>query len=513
MACELIGAKLVAPFFGGSLYVWSAVLGITLTALMSGYYFGGWLSEKSKNVFKSSLIVLTIGGLFMSIMPTIANKIMVSTLDMSIASGATLSLLIFMFPPLFLFGTTSPLFIELLNSQKIKAGRSSGTIYSISTFGGILATFLLGFYLIPEFGLKFPSLIIGITLLLAVAFGFLKAKKLIPTFANVGVCVLLFIGHIETSTAQSYTGNYSLLHKAEGVFGQIKIIDRNDFYTYWRGGPFNARVMMVNNSAQSYAFADNPKETLWDWAYFYKAVAALSEKKDNALLLGLGGGSFYHQLVDLGFNNVDVVELDQRIKDLSIQYFGVPETANIIVDDARHYINVNSKLYDVIMMDLFRNEVAATHVLTKECFGKLKSSLSENGMIIMNFYGFTSGKMGVPVKSIVKTMQHVGLKTKIIHTPNELENERNLVIIGSEHEVNLTDISPEMVRSGDDRFNSKIIQVLQGNELKFDSSELNQLGILTDELPKLEKLYVELALAWRRDVTHYNTKKLLEHNI
>jgi hypothetical protein len=48
MACELLGAKMIAPFFGSSLYVWASVLGITLFGLMTGYYTGGYLSEKIK---------------------------------------------------------------------------------------------------------------------------------------------------------------------------------------------------------------------------------------------------------------------------------------------------------------------------------------------------------------------------------------------------------------------------------------------------------------------------------
>ena len=46
MAVELMGAKLVAPFYGGSLYVWTAVLAITLLGLTLGYYIGGQLAKK-----------------------------------------------------------------------------------------------------------------------------------------------------------------------------------------------------------------------------------------------------------------------------------------------------------------------------------------------------------------------------------------------------------------------------------------------------------------------------------
>ncbi len=43
MAVELVGAKLLAPYFGTSLYVWAAALGTTLGGLTLGYFFGGRL--------------------------------------------------------------------------------------------------------------------------------------------------------------------------------------------------------------------------------------------------------------------------------------------------------------------------------------------------------------------------------------------------------------------------------------------------------------------------------------
>ena len=49
MCVELCSAKILSPIFGTSIYIWASVLGITLTALMSGYYLGGYLSSKQKN--------------------------------------------------------------------------------------------------------------------------------------------------------------------------------------------------------------------------------------------------------------------------------------------------------------------------------------------------------------------------------------------------------------------------------------------------------------------------------
>src|SRR5688572_18726542 len=111
MACELFSAKMIAPFFGGSLYVWAAVLGVTLFALMSGYYLGGYISERSK---KENLVywILLLGGFFLMMMPYTSVWSMSRFLDMSVQWGSTVSLMIFMFPPLLFMGMTSPIIIN-----------------------------------------------------------------------------------------------------------------------------------------------------------------------------------------------------------------------------------------------------------------------------------------------------------------------------------------------------------------------------------------------------------------
>ena len=46
MILELAGARLVAPFFGTSLIVWTALIGIIMTSLCLGNWLGGSLADK-----------------------------------------------------------------------------------------------------------------------------------------------------------------------------------------------------------------------------------------------------------------------------------------------------------------------------------------------------------------------------------------------------------------------------------------------------------------------------------
>src|SRR5438874_2593648 len=43
---EILGARLLAPFFGSTQYVWSALIAVTLLALAVGYRGGGRLADR-----------------------------------------------------------------------------------------------------------------------------------------------------------------------------------------------------------------------------------------------------------------------------------------------------------------------------------------------------------------------------------------------------------------------------------------------------------------------------------
>ncbi|MFH1319322.1 MAG: fused MFS/spermidine synthase [Bacteroidota bacterium] len=163
MAVELIGAKLIAPFYGNSLYVWAAVLAITLGGIAIGYFLGGTVSSKFHNI-KTMLIIIGVSVVLVFIMPHTSNFIMSATLGLELRLGIVISCLFFLMPPLVCFGMIGPLMVRLVSTELDKVGKAAGTVYFTSTVGGIIATFLFGFYLIPFWGLKLSTYTTAIAL-------------------------------------------------------------------------------------------------------------------------------------------------------------------------------------------------------------------------------------------------------------------------------------------------------------------------------------------------------------
>lgn len=496
MACELLGAKMIAPFFGGSMYVWAAVLGITLFALMSGYYLGGYISERIK---RPNLVywVLIIAGLFLMIMPYTSVWVMELTIDMDIRWGATSSLLVFMFPPLLFMGMTSPILINMINQKVDSTGRSAGSIYAISTLGGILATFLVGFYLLPEFGIKWPCFVFGILLILFPLIALLKKKS----YKALTVLIpILLMGFVNSQEVKKESKSIKLQYSSEGIMGQIRVFDM-PFRTFSRGWK-NARVLMVNNTAQTLMDLDNPEYDVWDWSYYFPTAASILPEGSDALLLGLGGGTLVQQFKRLNFN-LDVVEIDQRIKDVAIDYFHVDPKTNIMIDDARHYINTNKKKYDIVTLDLFLNETPPSHVLTKESFEKIKSFLNPDGLVMMNFYGYLSGEIGRASRCVHNTFEAAGFHVELFVTPGT-EDSRNLIFLASHKPLDFSNTNyaePEL----------PVLKDITKHFVDKDLIKFSDGEVLTDQIPRLDKTYLKAAVEWRKSSIKYNLKKIIDH--
>ena len=60
MALEILVAKMVAPLYGASLYVWASIIGVTLSALAIGYFAGGRISEKHSRVHTLLLLLFAV---------------------------------------------------------------------------------------------------------------------------------------------------------------------------------------------------------------------------------------------------------------------------------------------------------------------------------------------------------------------------------------------------------------------------------------------------------------------
>lgn len=493
MACELFSAKLLAPYFGTSLYIWAAVLGLTLGGLTIGYFIGGKLSKAYYQKPALLYTILVLAGALLAIMPITSKWVMNALSDYPLSLGAILSLLIYMVPPLSLMGMVSPVIINLVTKEASGSGNSAGNVYAISTLGGILFTFLMGFYVIPNFGIKIPSLVTG---------SLLAFFPLISLLAKGRFKILLFavpvflLSSLSFRSSTEYNDEYQVLYESEGILGQIKVVDHPAYDFTSNNSP--GRALIVNNTLQSFAsLNDNLDYSIWEWSNYYPAAASIYPAGSKVLLLGLGGGTLIKQLDRLGFD-VDVVEIDKRVGEVCKQYFAVDSDLDIIIDDARHYIRTTDKTYDIIIYDTFLGESVPEHLLTKEGITDAQRILNSEGMIMSNFYGFISGKVGYAARSVLKTYEAAQMSTEILATPGA-EDSRNLIFLASRKQLDFSNTSYQEGRSD-------TISNISRFFIDKNSIDINDAEILEDNKPKLSKLYAEAAMSWKASYNDYYKK-------
>lgn len=469
MAAELLGAKMLAPYFGSSLYVWASVLAITLGGLAVGYYAGGVLSYKSKNPL-TLFYVLLAAATFTVLMPFSSKLVLWAVGSHSLIPSVILSASCILFPPVFMMGMVSPLIIRAITVDVEQSGKAAGAIYAVSTVGGILATFSFGFFIIPNFGLTLPSIVTGIVLGILPLLIIIRHKQL----GKAAGFFLLCAWAISTSSV-SFSSNIKRVYSAEGLLGQIIVLD----YPHYNKDTVQdgySRWLFVNRVSQtmydSLADESNGEEKYFTYVYRISDYVDSFPKTSKSLLIGLGGGSVAKKLVEKGFD-VEVCELDERIAKVAKTYFYLSPKVKINVDDGRHFIRNCTKKYDIIVLDMFKGEDPPNHVFTEESLTKLKEMLNPGGIVFVNSLGYFEGSIGKSMRSVYKTFQAAGFNVKALTTDPD-PDQRNILFYAS---------------AGDIKSHSDFIE-----ESKMD---LKDAVVLKDEYPVLDILNAEAAQRWR----------------
>ena len=152
MLVELLGGRLVAPYFGSSLYVWGSVIFVFMVGLAIGYLAGGKASLRSPSIARLSLILLAAAAATTPILlagDAILGTIYDAGLDPRAGSLAACAAL-YLVPTIFC-GMVSPYAIRLLVRTRRESGNDAGYLYFVSTLGSSAGTLMTTFYLVLWF--------------------------------------------------------------------------------------------------------------------------------------------------------------------------------------------------------------------------------------------------------------------------------------------------------------------------------------------------------------------------
>jgi len=178
MSIELLGGRILAPYFGSSIYVWGSVITVFMLSLSVGYLTGGKLSLHNPNLVTYGTF---FGGAAVLLTPLIlwANPIM-ETLFLQIEDpryGSLVVSMILFFIPTSILGMIAPYSVRLLVQSTHGSGHVAGKLYFISTLGSALGTLATSFYLVLWFEVNQILVTMFIALVAAGCAAILTGKK------------------------------------------------------------------------------------------------------------------------------------------------------------------------------------------------------------------------------------------------------------------------------------------------------------------------------------------------
>ncbi len=375
---ELIGTRLLAPWFGSGIYTWSSLIAVTLAALALGYAFGGRLADRLPRPDILFNLCLAAGLWTLSI-PMLARPLLPLIIQIDdIRMGVLLSSLFLYFPNLFLLGAIGPFVIRLMTRERDKAGSVSGRVFAVSTIGSLLGALGTGFILIPNVGALTIFAFCGSVLLVLAVIGNFRPKFIGYALFLTSIVVSLML---LTSKQPDAHSTVELLDETPSYYGKIQVIRKQD-----------QKSLLVDGIGQNYVYDSDRYSTGYiNFLATLPQIRGTTSPNRNALVIGLGAGQLPMLLQELGFN-VDVVEIDSRIGTMAARHFGFDlPSAQVHYTDGRVFLQRTEKSYEYIILDAFSAEQIASHLVTLEAFETTRARLSDTGVLAINVTSTATG--------------------------------------------------------------------------------------------------------------------------
>src|ERR1700693_4178702 len=347
LGVEFGASRLLAPYFGTSLYVWGVLIGLILIYLSAGYVIGGRLADRHPRA-EVLYQVTAWAGLWIGLIPLVSYPILLASqqgfrqLSVGLVAGTLLAVVLLFAVPVILLGCVSPFAIRLLLKNVETGGNTAGGVYALSTAVSILGTFLPVFWFIPSYGTR-PTLEgFGLAVVVISVAGLWPRRRLYAVF---GIAVILAWIFLPSGIKPPQVG--SPLYEKESAYNYIQVVQDG------------TRTELILNEGQAihsiYDSQSNLTHGYWDYlviADFFRPAQTIEPQPKSVAILGLAGGTAARQYTVAYGNQVQItgVEIDPEILDVAKRYFHLDEpNVHPVAADARHRLDTPAGQYDVII--------------------------------------------------------------------------------------------------------------------------------------------------------------------
>jgi spermidine synthase len=472
MIYEIIGSRIVMPYIGGSIYIWTSLIGVILGSLSLGYWLGGRFADRKCNIRALSSIIFAAAA-------CVSVTTLIKDVVLSVISSAVLMLEIkallaslFLFAPASVFlGMVTPYAVRLKMSSIEESGRTVGNLYALSTVGSIVGTFGAGFFLVPFVGSIRTLYIIAATLF-AIAFVLFPLKL---TGGTIAAILLLLLGITFSELMRYYMYKANELVDIDTQYSRVQVFRTTDPDT---GRPIRA-FATDPYFAQSAIFYDSD-ELVFRYARFYDLVRHFDPDFKQTLMLGGGGFSYPKYFIDkYPHASMDVVEIDPRVEQIARDYFRLRDDARLKVfhEDGRVFLNnAPTGTYDAVFIDAFGSLFTVPYQLTtREAVEQMSRVLNDNGVVIANIGASLSGEASHFLQAELATYRSVFPQVFVFKVRRERRDTdlQNLILVASRSNV------PFEMTSSDTEVN-ELLTYLYDQPIEITEP------VITDELAPVE---------------------------
>jgi len=421
MLIEVLGARLLGPFFGVSLFVWTALIGVTLAALALGYLLGGLLADRYPSADLLYAGVL-LAGLLVALIPVLKAPVLMAAAPLGLRGGALASAFALFALPLLLLGAVSPWLLRIAARRLGNLGRVAGGLYALSTLGSFAGTLATGFFLIGVLGVARIFQLAGLALVALGAGYFVLYRK--RWSVGVAMLVPLLVGTAGSPQPRQMADGtqVTLVASRDSFYGSVKVVD-------YRHGAMHTRELIIDGLVQG-GIDMATGQSVYEYAYLLEHLPlAFHPHGRRCLVIGLGAGVVPRRFQARGIAT-DVVDIDPEVVSMARAHFALDPALAVFVADARHFLVRSGQRYDYVVLDVFTGDTTPGHLLSLEAMRLIRARMTAKGILAVNLVG-DIGPHGRMTASVVKTLRAVFAHVEVRPTfvPEEDGSIGNLVLI------------------------------------------------------------------------------------
>lgn len=493
LSLELSASRLLAPVFGTTEIVWTAIIGLILLYLSVGYVLGGRWADR-KPYADVVYTIMTSAGIVIALIPPSSRPLLQTAvnsmrlLNLGQLAGPLMAILVLFAVPVTLLATVSPFVIRLSINDLNLSGKTAGRIYAISTAGSIIGAFLPNLVLIPKFGTwRTFILLAGVCVMTGLGGLWVTNRKRFWLFTLFFPAIVLLYIHkpdvIKTGT--------NILHEQESAYNYIQVVEAEE----------QRRYLLLNEGQGIHSVYTSPELLESDpfailtggpWDYFLVAPFFNSPPFDHTqvnslLVIGLAAGTTATQFnAFYGAKPIDGVEIDPGIVDVGKRYFNMHlPNLQVHIEDGRTFLTATQNHYSLIVVDAYRLPYIPWHLTTVQFFQQVYDHLDETGTLAINV-GHTPTNW-LLVDAIANTMHNVFPSVHIINVPDSL----NAVVIATKQPSSSNNLSVNLPNITEPRLLEIARRAVQQLRTPGTSSNL-----FTDDRAPVEQMSHTLALRY-----------------